>query len=94
MAKYRFLEKGFAIVDPNFPPRLVEADEVVEVSDDIYPGPYMQPADEAAVKRFRQCLDKEGRYKPAPMRNMAEDPLAAFATFDTTKLMEGANAGR
>lgn len=91
MAKYRFLEKGFTVVDPNLPPRLVEKDEEVEISDDVYPGPYMQPVDAAAVARFRQCLDKAGNYKPAPMRTLEDQPLAVFSTFDTTKLMEGAN---
>lgn len=90
MAKYLFLEKGFAQADPNYPPQLIEAGTEVVLGDDVYPGPYMQPVDEAARKRFRQCLDKDGNYKPAPMKDMVDAPLAAFTTFDTRSLMEGA----
>ena len=90
MARYRFLEKGFAQVNPDFPPQLVEAGTEVDLPEEVYPGPYMQPVDEAAVKRFRQCLDKRGAYVPSPMRLLEDQPLAVFASFDSTKLMEAA----
>jgi hypothetical protein len=93
MPKYRFLEKGFAQVNPDFPPRLVEVGEEVDLPEEVYPGPYMQPVDAAAIKRFQKCLDKTGHYVPAPMAKLEDQPLATFATFDTTKLMEGARAG-
>lgn len=90
MARYRFLERSFFADRPDFPPRLIEVGEEVDLPEEVYPGPFMQPVDAAAVKRFRQCLTKEGTYRPAPMKAPDDMPLAIFNTFDLKVLTEGA----
>ncbi|MGA2223580.1 MAG: hypothetical protein ABSH41_03955 [Syntrophobacteraceae bacterium] len=48
MAKYELLERAF--IDQ----RLWEPGEVVEVSDDVIPGPHMKPVDASAKAAFKK----------------------------------------
>lgn len=48
MARYELLEKAF--IDN----RIYEVGEIVEVSGNVIPGPFMKPADAAAQKRAKE----------------------------------------
>jgi hypothetical protein len=47
MAKYRLLEKAF------IENRIWEPGEIIDVPDNVTPGPYMEPVDAAAKKRAK-----------------------------------------
>jgi glutathione S-transferase len=68
MAKYKLLERAF------IHQRLWEPDEIVEVADDLMPGPHMVPQDSAA----RAAVKKYGVIVGEAAQHSLVDSIASF----------------
>jgi hypothetical protein len=89
MAEYLLHEKCYMPGGPGGLARVYEAGETVTIPDEMVPGPFMEPKDAAAKKAFLACVDrKTGAYVPPKPRVVEELPMAVFAGFDISAIME------
>ncbi len=68
MAKYKLLEKSF------IHQRLWDEGEIVDVDDNLVPGPHMQPMDAAA----RTAVKKYGVVVGATLEHSVVDSIATY----------------
>jgi len=71
MARYRITETSY-IND-----RLVAEEAIIEVADDLVPGPHMQPRDDAARKAVKAAGQRMA--KVDPVESLTQRPAEAAA---------------
>lgn len=94
MATYMLHEKSYLPTDGGIP-MIFEAGSTVSVPDDLLPGPHMEPMDAKAKSQFLKVFDrKSGKYQPPAMNKVEDMPMATFAGFDMSKMLEETSNAR
>jgi hypothetical protein len=83
MATYKVLQKSY--IDD----QMVEADQMVTVSDDVIPGQHWQPMDASARTAYlERCTT--GRFIGPEPRNLDDAPFVEFPEVDIASLVAAA----